>query len=54
VSLEFFIDIILLIALRPTGLTQHLTEMRTRNISVELRQLVRRADNLTTLMRQLL
>jgi len=33
VLLEFFIDIILLAALWPLGLTQPLTEMSTRNIS---------------------
>jgi len=33
VSLEFFIDIILPIALWPWGLTQPLTEMSTRSIS---------------------
>jgi len=32
VSLEFFIDIILLAALWPWGLTQPLTEMSIRNI----------------------
>ena len=33
VSLEFFIDMTLLAALWPRGLTQSLTEMITRNIS---------------------
>jgi len=33
VSLKFFIDRILLAALWPEGLTQHLIEMSTRNIS---------------------
>ena len=47
VSLEFFIDIILPMAL---GLTQPLTEMRTRNISWGQRRSVHRADNLTTFM----
>jgi hypothetical protein len=47
VSLEFFIDIILLAAV---GLTQLLTEMSTRNITWRSRQPVRRTDNLTNFM----
>jgi hypothetical protein len=47
VSLGFFIDIILP---TPLGLTQPLTEMRTRNLSWGCRRPVHRADNLTTFM----
>jgi hypothetical protein len=48
VSLEFFIDIILLAALWPLGLTQPLTKMSTRNIFLAWSWPLRSADNLTT------
>jgi len=48
VSMEFFIDIILPIAL---GSTQPLTEMSARSISwAGEKRLVRKADNLTTVL----
>jgi hypothetical protein len=47
VSLEFFIDN-LSGRTMALGLTQPLTEMSTRNISLEVKAAVRRADNLTT------
>jgi hypothetical protein len=48
VSLQFYIDIILPVALRSWGLTQPLTEMSTRNISwgYTRKWPVRKADNL--------
>ena len=49
VSLEFFIDIILLGRTMALRLTQPLTEMSNRDISWGVGRPVRRADNLTTL-----
>jgi len=49
-SLEFFIDIILPIALWPWESTQPLTEMSTRIISLGYNQLVLKADSSTTIL----